>query len=85
MSRQDYAIGALKVTGGDLVTSVQVVYMRIKPDGRLDPSDCYEDDVVGDPAGKTPVVIGGTGAPVIGIHGRRGAVLDAVGLVTLGK
>lgn len=85
MSKQDYAIGALKVTGGDLVTSVQVVYMRIKPDGRLDPSDSYEDDVVGDPAGKTPVVLGGTGAPVIGIHGRRGAVLDAVGLVTLGK
>jgi SLA1 homology domain 1, SHD1 len=85
MAKEGYAIGALKVAAGDLVTSLQVVYMRIKPDGRLDPADSYEGELVGDPAGKTPVVIGGTGAPVFGIYGRRGAVLDAVGLVTLGK
>jgi hypothetical protein len=85
MAKAGYAIGALKVTAGELVTSLQVVYMRIKPDGRLDPADSYEDEVVGDPGGKAPVVIGGSGALVFGIYGRRGAVLDAVGLVTLGK
>jgi hypothetical protein len=29
--------------------------------------------------------LGGTGAMVIGIHGRRGLILDAVGLILQGR
>jgi len=75
-----YAVGALAVDGEDLVNALQIKFMRINADGTLDPSDSYTSPVIGNWTGKAPVVLGGTGAPVIGIHGRRGVVLDAVGL-----
>ncbi len=85
VAKPGYAIGALTVDAEDLVHALLITFMRIKPDGSLDPSDSYMSPAIGNPAGHTPVVLGGTGAPVVGIHGRRGIVLDAVGLVICGE
>ena len=59
--------------------------MRISPDGRLDPSDRYTSQWIGSPTGRPPTTLGSTGAMVVGIGGRRAAILDAVGLILRGQ
>ncbi len=81
MARDGYAVGALKVAPTTLVGAVQVVFMRLLPDGRLDPRDSYTAAWIGRPSDLPAKVLGGSSQPVIGVHGRRGAVIDAIGLV----
>jgi hypothetical protein len=81
LAKEGYAVGGLKVDGKDLVCAVKVVFLRIKPDGTLDRTKSYTSDWLGKPTGQAPKTVGGTGSKVVGVHGRRGAVLDAVGLV----
>ena len=81
LARDGYAVGAIEVDAGQFVHAVRVVFMRITPEGRLDPDDTYTSDWLGHPAGNTPKTLGGTGEKVIGVRGRGAAVLDAVGLV----
>lgn len=83
LARPGYALGGVKIVSKNLVNAVQLVFMRQKPDGSLDPSDSYTSDWIGDPGDKTPQKLGGTGAAVVGFHGRRGIVIDALGLVLL--
>ena len=61
--------------------AMQVVFVRVNTDGKLDPSDSYSSEWIGHPAGKEVQAIDGRGATVVGIQGRRAAILDAVGLV----
>lgn len=81
MARNGYAVGALNVDANRFVHAVQIVFMRLKADGRLDSSDSYTSPWLGSPTGKPVKTIGGNGTPVVGIVGRQGAVLDAIGLI----
>ncbi len=81
MAKEGYAVGGMKIDAPKYVSAVQVVFYRLKDDGQLDPNDSYTSDWLGTPSGKEVPVIEGAGKQVIGIHGRRGAVLDALGLV----
>jgi hypothetical protein len=81
VAQEGYAVGAIQVDADQFVNAVQVVFMRVTSDGQLDKNDSYTSDWIGDASGKPPVKVGGTGAKVIGVHGRKAAVLDAVGLV----
>jgi len=81
MARDGYAVGALRIHAGTLVHAVQVVFMRQQQDGRLDPDDAYDSPWVGTPSHGEAITVGGQGVPVIGVHGRRAAVIDALGLV----
>ena len=81
LAKEGYAVGGLKVDGKDLVCAVKVVFLRVRPDGTLDRTDSYSSEWLGKPAGQAIKTVGGTGSKVVGVHGRRGAVLDAVGLV----
>jgi hypothetical protein len=80
-ARDGYAVGAVEVDASKLVNAVRLVYMRVGDDGLLDPNDSYQSDWLGKPTGRKPRLLTGNGKPVIGIHGRRLAMLDAVGLV----
>ncbi len=71
----------MAVDAADLVTAVQVVFMKIRPEGLPDPQHAYRSERVGRPSGREARLLGGTGKPVIGVHGRRGAVIDGVGLI----
>ena len=66
---------------GRYVNDVRPVFMRVTSDGQLDPTDSYSDEWIGTPIGKPIETLGGDGTRVIGIFGRRAAILDAVGLV----
>ncbi|QGQ26152.1 hypothetical protein F1728_27255 [Gimesia benthica] len=81
MAKEGYAVGGMKIDAPKYVSAVQVVFYRLTDDGQLDPNDSYTSDWLGTPSGKEVPVIEGAGKQVIGIHGRRGAVLDALGLV----
>ena len=72
---------AVHVEAGQLVQAVRVVFMRVLPDGQLDVTDAYSSDWIGVATGQGIKQLGGTGALVLGVHGRRAAVLDAFGLV----
>ncbi|MCR9231416.1 MAG: hypothetical protein NXI29_10420 [bacterium] len=81
MAKEGYAVGGMKIDAPQYVSAVQVVFYRLTDDGQLDPNDSYTSEWLGTPSGKEVPVIEGAGKQVIGIHGRRGAVLDALGLV----
>ena len=81
-AREGYGLGALEVDAATYVSAVRPIYMRIKPDGQLDPADTYQGEWIGTPTGRATKTLRGGQSKVIGICGRRAAVLDAVGLVT---
>lgn len=81
LARDGYALGALQVDADEYVDAVALVFMRLTPDGRLDPGDSYTSEWIGTPTGSDPRTLGDGSAKVIGIAGRGAAVLDAVGLV----
>ena len=81
VARQGYAVGAIRVVSGKYVNAVQVQFMRVTAEGQLDTEDTYNSVWFGQPNDSTPVQLGGTGDFVLGVYGRRAAILDAVGLV----
>ncbi len=84
VARPGYAVGGVVVDGDDHVTAMQVIFMRILPHG-LSVKDSYESDWIGEPTGDTTTVLGGRGEFVIGIYGRKGMNVDALGLLLLGE
>ncbi|MGO9115406.1 MAG: SHD1 domain-containing protein [Thermoguttaceae bacterium] len=85
IAREGYAVGALNVNATHFVDAVQIVFMRMGSDGRLDPTDRYTSDWLGFPTNKLPTILGGTGAIVLGVQGRGAAVVDALGLILRGR
>lgn len=81
LAKSGYAVGGLVVDADQFVNAVQPIFMKLRTDGTLDPSDRYDGPWLGQPSGKPTRTIDGRGAKVIGVHGRGAAVLDAVGLV----
>ena len=81
IAREGFAVGAVNVDAKRFVNALQLVFMRVKSDGRLDPTDSYTTEWIGLPTGRPTQTLGGSGAPIIGIYGRHGAILNALGLV----
>ncbi|QDU51251.1 hypothetical protein [Gimesia panareensis] len=81
VAKEGYAVGGLKIDAPKYVSAVQIIFQRVKPDGQLDPSDAYTSEWIGKPSGKETPTVDGAGKKAIGIYGRRGAIIDALGLV----
>jgi hypothetical protein len=83
VARKGYAVGAVNVNAGDYVNGIQLIFMRVKDDGRLDPKDSYTSEWLGiRPRGARKLEKrSGDGDPIIGIHVRHGLVVDALALV----
>lgn len=83
VAREGYAVGAINVNALENVNGIQLIFMRVKDDGRLDPKDSYTSEWLGVRArgARKPRTLTGGGDPIIGIHMRKGLVLDAVALV----
>lgn len=79
VAKAGYAIGGLKVDGGQVFHAMQLVFMRLLPDGRLDTKDTYTSDWIGTPKGDVQTVLS-EGTPVVGVHGRRMLLVHALGL-----
>lgn len=79
-ARPGYAVSGIVVKTGLAVDGFKVVFMRMKPDG-LDLNDKYESEWIGGRGGGAETPMGCDGKPVIGIQGRSGDGLDAIGLI----
>ncbi len=86
VAKPGYAVGGLVVKATKLTHAMKVVYMKLTPDGTLDPADSYTTDWLGNAteAGAREVKLGGDGRTVIGVNLRGGAVLNAIALVMSG-
>jgi hypothetical protein len=81
-AKPGYAVGALNVKTKKVVTAVQVVFMKQKPDGTLDPADNYTSKWVGHPEeGDQEGRVSGEGRKVIGMHLKHFGIVHAVALV----
>lgn len=81
-ARPGYAVGAVDVRAGHRLDGLRIVFLRIVGD-RLEPSDAYESPWAGGRGGGS-ARLGGDGRPVVGIVGRHGADVDALGLLLRG-
>jgi hypothetical protein len=81
-AKPGYAVGGLNVKTRKIVTAAQVVFMKQKADGTLDPADSYTSKWLGSPdeADKEGSLTGG-GRKVIGMHLKHFGVVNAVALV----
>lgn len=82
---EGYAVGGLIVDADKYVNAVQLVFLRVSPDGTLDPADRQTSELIGAPSGRPTRTLAANGTSVIGLHGRKGLVLDGVGLVLAGE
>jgi hypothetical protein len=81
VAREGYVVGGLQVVSDDLVNAVRIIFVREQTDGELDKTDNYLSAWIGDPGDATPKPLGDGRTRIIGVCGRRGAVLNAVALV----
>jgi hypothetical protein len=81
IARPGYVVGGLQVDAGDLVSAVRVVFVRENENGELDLEDFYMSEWLGARSRSNPKTLGNGKDRVLGLYGRSGAVLDAVGLV----
>ena len=81
LAKEGYTVGGLVVDADGFVVAVQVIFVRLKPDGKPNPADRYTSDWIGKSSGKPPQTLDAQGATIIGLHGGRAAVLDSVGLI----
>lgn len=79
-AKEGYAVAGLAVKWGTRLDGFRVIFMRKNGDV-LDPNDRYESRWVGGRGGGPEKPIGGDGKLVIGVHGRCGLDLDAIGLI----
>jgi hypothetical protein len=82
VAKEGYAVGALRVKTNTTVTAVRPVYMKVRPNGSLDPKDSYEGEWVGEagPDDKEETLTG-NGRKVIGTHVRHFGRVYAIALV----
>jgi len=69
VAKPGYAVGGIIAKAGLTVDGMGVIFMKITPDGRLDPNDAYPSNWVGGGGGGAPTPLG-NGTPVIGVIGR---------------
>jgi len=82
LARDGYVLSAIAAVRDETnVVAIRPQFARLK-DGRPDPADQYDGEWIGAaPGGAQPTLLGGGGVKIIGVCGRRGLNLDAVGLL----
>ncbi len=80
-AKPGYAVGGLLIDAPEFVSAYAVVFYAMNTDGTLDPEDQYTSEWVGIRSKEPEKSLRGDGRRVIGIHGRAGAILNAVGLI----
>ena len=82
LAKAGYAVGGLNLRTNKIVTAVQVVFMKQKPDGSLDPADSYTSKWLGEPGESDEEgQLMSEGRKVIGLNQKNFGALHAVALV----
>jgi S1-C subfamily serine protease len=80
VAKPGYAVGAMTIKAGANADGLSLTFMRIKGD-KLDPSDSYESEWLGDPRPGRKTVLTGNGRPVVGIIGKAKENNTGIGLL----
>lgn len=84
VAKEGYAVGGLMVRYGEVVNGVQIIFMKINPDGlSLNRLDFYQTDWIGGEGGGKPKELSAKGKMVVGVIGGSGDVVHSVGLIHL--
>ena len=81
-AKPGYAVGGLITHTGLTVDGFRMVYMKVDGD-RLDPNDTYNSPWLGDLQGGGPGEVMTRGGLVVGLQGRAGNEVNALGLTAL--
>jgi mono/diheme cytochrome c family protein len=82
VAKNGYAVGGLRTHTGLTVDGFEIVFMRIKGE-RLDPNDTYNSPWLGDVKGGGPGEVFTNGSVAVGLQGRAGKEINALGLTVL--
>jgi hypothetical protein len=78
IARDGYAVGGIMVRTGAVVDGLQIIFMKLKPDGlSLDPQDSYISDWIGKSGGGARE-LSGKGKLVIGVTGTTTGVVESL-------
>jgi hypothetical protein len=80
IAKPGYAVGAVNTHTGLTVDGFELVFMRIAGD-HLDTSDSYTSPWLGDIKGGSPRDVSSEGKLPVGLHGRAGKEVNALGLI----
>jgi hypothetical protein len=81
-AKAGYAVGAISIKGGGGLDAFGFKFMRIL-DGKLDPTDSYDSEMVGGSGGGPPRIVGGDGTPIIGLIGRENTDAGGDGITAI--
>jgi hypothetical protein len=85
-ARAGYAVGGIVGKAGWWCNGFSLTFMRVKPDGTLDPKDSYESEWAGDDGTLDVFRVASDGPPVVGIVGKIvGSKTTALGLLFKGQ
>jgi hypothetical protein len=82
LARDGYVVSGVRVNGH--ISAIQPIFTR-EQDGHLVPGDTYDGPWLGQPTAPDTNVLDGDGQPVMGIYGRRGMNVDAIGVLYAGS
>lgn len=80
-AKPGYAVAGLLIDAPEFVNAYAVLFQRLNPDGTLDSDDSYTSEWIGPKSEAQEQTVSADGKPVLGIYGRAGAILNAVGLL----
>jgi hypothetical protein len=82
IAKPGYAVGAITAKSKTYVSGIQITFMKLTPDGKLDPTDSYTTDWLGPhTVGTKETKLGGDGKLVLGLICDQTGALNAFGLV----
>lgn len=82
LAKPGYAVGAITAKTKTYVNGIQITFMKLTPDGKLDPNDSYTSPWLGPhQVGTKETKLGGDGRKVIGLICDQVGALNALGLV----
>lgn len=80
LGKPGYTLVGMHVHADNHVRGVRLIFAK-QDNTQVDLSDSYESDWLGVPANQPTATLGADGRAVMGIYGRKGLIMDALGLV----
>jgi hypothetical protein len=80
LARVGYVVAGAITKSGHRIDGMRVIFMKIEHD-RLNPDDTYRSKWIGGQGGGPKTQLAGTGDAIIGLFGRQGHDLDALGFI----
>ena len=79
-AKRGYVVAGVVAKSGHRVDGMRVIFMKVDYD-RLNPDEIYRSEWIGGRGGGPAVQLAGDGDAIIGLYGRRGHDLDALGFI----